>query len=71
MPDIANGVADGAICYDLMYGNQTPFMDWAEKNNAQMVIDGLGMLIEQAAVAFEFWTGKKPKTGQVFKELRR
>ena len=71
MPTIANGVANGAICYDLMYGMQTPFMDWAKVNNAKMIVDGLGMLVEQAATAFEFWTGKQPNTQEVIKNLRR
>ncbi|HIM58754.1 MAG TPA: shikimate dehydrogenase [Gammaproteobacteria bacterium] len=71
MPTIANGVANGAICYDLMYGTQTPFMDWAQTNHAHKVVDGLGMLVEQAAAAFEFWTGKQPNTQIVIKNLRR
>ena len=29
MPEIPSGVAAGALCYDLMYGKQTPFMQWA------------------------------------------
>jgi len=70
MPDIATGVANGAICYDLMYGAQTPFMDWAKANNAKMIVDGLGMLVEQAAAAFKFWTGKQPNTQEVIKNLR-
>ncbi len=71
MPDIANGCADNAICYDLMYGQQTPFMDWAKNNNASLIVDGLGMLVEQAACSFEFWTGNKPKTQAIIKALRR
>lgn len=71
MPDIANGVASGAICYDLMYNANTPFMAWAQTNNAKMVVDGLGMLVEQAAAAFEFWTAKKPNTKKVIANLRR
>ena len=70
MPTIANGVANGAICYDLMYGVQTPFMDWAKTNNAKIISDGLGMLVEQAAAAFKFWTGKQPNTQEVIKNLR-
>jgi len=70
MPTIANGVANGAICYDLMYGAQTPFMDWAKANNAKIIVDGLGMLVEQAAAAFKFWTGKQPNTQEVIKNLR-
>lgn len=71
MPDISNGCAHGAICYDLMYGQQTPFMTWAKENNASIIADGLGMLVEQAASSFEFWTEKKPDTQAVIKNLRR
>lgn len=70
MPNIASGCANGAICYDLMYGKQTPFMDWAQKNGASMIADGLGMLVEQAASSFEFWTGKQPDTLSVIQNLR-
>jgi shikimate dehydrogenase len=35
-----------------------------------MVVDGLGMLVEQAASAFEFWTGKQPDTQAVIRSLR-
>ncbi len=70
MPKIANGVACGAICYDLMYAIQTPFMRWAQDNGANLVVDGLGMLVEQASASFEFWTGEKPDTHQVLKKLR-
>ncbi|MDC9714390.1 MAG: shikimate dehydrogenase [Gammaproteobacteria bacterium] len=70
MPNIATGVANNAACYDLMYGQQTPFMQWAEVNNASMIFDGLGMLVEQAAAAFEFWTEKQPDTQAVIKTIK-
>lgn len=70
MPSIATGVANNAICYDLMYGQQTPFMDWAKNNSASMVVDGLGMLVEQAAAAFEFWTNKPSNTQTVIQALK-
>ncbi|SHA08214.1 Shikimate 5-dehydrogenase I alpha [Bathymodiolus thermophilus thioautotrophic gill symbiont] len=70
MPNIATGVANNTICYDLMYGQQTPFMDWASANQALKVFDGLGMLVEQAAAAFKFWTGKQPETQTVIKTIR-
>ncbi|SMN00908.1 Shikimate 5-dehydrogenase I alpha [uncultured Candidatus Thioglobus sp.] len=69
MPNIPAGVANGAVCYDLMYGKTTPFMTWAKDNNASMVTDGLGMLVEQAAAAFKFWTGKQVETKMVIKAL--
>jgi len=70
MPDIPPGVAVGALCYDLMYGQQTPFMKWARENSALKVVDGLGMLVEQAASAFTFWHGITPDSKKVIKYLR-
>ena len=70
MPEIPPGVAAGALCYDLMYGKQTPFMQWARENSALAVTDGLGMLVEQAASAFAFWHGMTPETKEVIKSLR-
>jgi shikimate dehydrogenase len=70
MPTIATGCADGAVCYDLMYAQQTPFMRWAKQNNASMVVDGLGMLVEQAACSFEFWTGKQVNTQRIMRQLK-
>lgn len=70
MPAILSGVAEGAFCYDLMYGQKTPFMAWAEKSGASGVSDGLGMLVEQAAEAYYFWRGVKPKTNEVLTSLR-
>jgi len=70
MPDISSGVANGAFCYDLMYGNKTPFMSWALNNGAIRVVDGLGMLVEQAASSFEFWRGEKPETTDLLTSLK-
>jgi shikimate dehydrogenase len=65
-PDIASGCVKNAICYDLMYSKtNTPFMDFAENNDAKKVFDGWGMLVEQAAKAFEIWTNKKPNTSNL------
>lgn len=70
MLDIPDGVANDAICYELMYGKTTPFIKWAQENNASKVADGLGMLVEQAAASFEFWTGKQPDTQTVIPLLK-
>ena len=51
--------------YDLSYGKAAkPFLDFCDSMKIQ-AYDGLGMLIEQAAVAFEIWFGKKPETKKV------
>lgn len=63
--------AQGALAYDMMYGPQpTPFMDQALRAGAQLVSDGLGMLVEQAAEAFLIWNGVRPQTGPVLSALR-
>ena len=70
VPEVLPGVAKGAFCYDLMYGQKTSFMQWAEKNGASGISDGLGMLVEQAAEAYYFWRGVMPKTKEVLSSLR-
>lgn len=59
------------VVYDMMYGAKpTVFLTWAEAQGAGKVIDGLGMLVEQAAEAFCFWRGIHPQTGPVLATLR-
>lgn len=59
-------------CYDLMYGNEpTIFCRWAQQNGAFKALDGLGMLIEQAAEAFWLWRGVRPDTAPVLADLRK
>jgi shikimate dehydrogenase len=45
-------------------------MKWALKDSAHIISDGLGMLVEQAALSFEFWLGKKPSTKAVINLIR-
>jgi len=64
-------LAPRACCYDMMYGAEdTPFVRWARNQGAQQAVDGLGMLVEQAAVSFYLWRGVKPDTQAVIAELR-
>lgn len=47
------------ICYDLNYGERhRAFADWAVKNNACAIYDGLGMLAEQGRMSFSQWFGR-------------
>jgi len=61
-----------SYCYDMMYGkDDTAFVTWAKNSGAALAIDGLGMLVEQAAEAFAIWRGVRPETAAVIRELRR
>jgi len=63
---------EGACCYDMMYGAApTPFMQWAQQQGAQLCLDGLGMLVEQAAESFYLWRAIRPETTTVIQQLRR
>ena len=42
--------------YDMMYGQKTEFLKYFCQQNSQ-TFDGFGMLIQQAKLAFELWTG--------------
>ncbi|WP_435235997.1 shikimate dehydrogenase [Psychromonas sp. PT13] len=58
--------------YDMMYSAQiTPFNAWAREQGARFVMDGLGMLVGQAAESFAIWRGLKPGAKQVLNELRQ
>ena len=61
--------ATGALAYDMMYGRATPFIKFAKKNGVETA-DGLGMLVEQAATAFELWRHVQPDTRPVIAKLR-
>jgi shikimate dehydrogenase len=63
--------APGALAYDMMYGKgETPFLKLAREQGAARCVDGLGMLVEQAAEAFFIWRGVRPETGAVLADLR-
>lgn len=65
-------LADTAVAYDLSYGPaHQPFQQWARSQGAVQVLDGLGMLIEQAAAAFQRWNGQTPDTRAVRVTLSR
>lgn len=61
-----------SLCYDLSYGAAAAhFLAWARTADAGYACDGLGMLVETAADAFELWHGRRPQTDPVYALLRR
>jgi shikimate dehydrogenase len=71
VPPLAAGMfTRKGVCYDLNYGHAaTPLRAWCNAAGLHYV-DGLGMLVEQAAASFEAWTGKRPDGRAVIERLR-
>lgn len=72
LPPLPDGIlSTNACCYDMMYAAEpTPFMRWGEQQGAQRCLDGLGMLVEQAAESFYIWRQIRPETAPVIKTVR-
>lgn len=70
LPPLPEGIfAVEGLAYDMMYGRDTPFLEFARKAGARTA-DGLGMLVEQAAESFFLWRGVRPDTAPVIAMLR-
>lgn len=72
LPNISDAIfSSNTDVYDMMYSKEdTVFNAWAKKCQANAVYDGLGMLVEQAAEAFQVWRGVRPDTKDVIQLLR-
>ena len=69
-PVPASVFAPGALAYELAYGKGlTPFLRMARNAGVLQLADGVGMLAEQAAEAFEWWRGVRPDTRAVIEKL--
>ncbi len=56
---------------DLGYGEASiGFLAWARAGGADQMMDGLGMLVEQAAESFKVWHGVRPNADEIYAELR-
>ena len=49
---------------------ETPFLKWA-RSQGNHAVNGLGMLLYQAAEAFQLWTGKEMPTDQIWELLKQ
>lgn len=59
------------LAIDLSYGEAAvPFLAWARAAGCREAVDGLGMLVEQAAESFRLWHGVRPDTDEVYAMLR-
>lgn len=64
-------LSEGGCCYDMTYAARpTPFLLWAQAW-CPVWVDGLGMLVEQAAESFYLWTDHRPDTQPVIKAIRK
>ena len=60
---------ENLLVADIIYQPfETPFLQWA-KSQGNVAVNGLGMLLNQAAEAFKLWTGKKMPTDEIWQSL--
>lgn len=73
MPELPERIVSSeTVCYDMVYGAElTPFLVWSQTHKAKQVIDGLGMLVGQAAESFYQWRGIQPDVTPVLAALRK
>jgi len=71
-PDISAQLIHAKMtCYDMVYSKElTPFLQWAKAQGAAKVLDGLGMLVGQAAVSFNIWRHVIPDVETVINALK-
>ena len=70
-PIPAKAIGPHTVCYDLAYGRSAmAFVRWAQQSGCARAVQGLGMLVEQAAESFRLWRGVRPQTAQVLAALK-
>ncbi|WP_192459482.1 shikimate dehydrogenase [Musicola keenii] len=72
IPDLPPSLINAHVrCYDMFYlPEPTPFLQWCTQQGAEKCVDGLGMLVWQAAHAFNLWHGVMPQTEPVIRQLK-
>ncbi len=70
-PAVPSGAfAPGCLAYEMAYGKgATSFLQLAKNAGAQRTVDGVGMLVEQATLAFDWWRGVRPDTSEAIAQL--
>ena len=62
-------LSETLLVSDIIYQPfETPFLKWA-RSQGNPVVNGLGMLLYQAAEAFQLWTGKEMPTEEIWQSL--
>jgi len=70
-PVPASVFAHCSLAYELAYGKGlTPFFFFSHNSGVGQLADGVGMLVEQAAEAFEWWRDVRPDTAAVIAALK-
>jgi shikimate dehydrogenase len=71
LPPVPASVFDmDCMAYEMAYGKGlTPFLRLAKNTGVRLLADGTGMLVEQAAEAFDWWFGIRPKTADVVEQF--
>lgn len=67
----ASWLTPDGLCYDMNYGQAAEPLRTLCARQDLAYRDGLGMLVGQAALSFELWTGQRPDPFPVIDELRR
>lgn len=72
LPPVTDRIfATECFAYDMVYkAEQTTFLNWASQNGAVKTVDGLGMLVGQAAESFYVWRNVEPERNSVLSMLR-
>jgi shikimate dehydrogenase len=70
-PIPAGAIGPQTVCYDLAYGRSAmAFVRWARQSGCASAVQGLGMLVEQAAESFRLWRGLRPQTANLIAALK-
>lgn len=73
VPPLPDSLISGEVCcYDMFYQQGlTPFLQWCQQHGALQLADGTGMLVGQAAHAFQLWHNVMPDITPVIAHLQQ